>query len=239
MIHFFQTAKSRSKIIIGLIGLYMLSGCKDDPDIITPYPNPSASNYELHCIDKENRVIVYNGSLTEVENNEIEFGKSTFTFQTNTNTLSLGQAYKVLFEETIYTLYKSSWPILSINTNNLAIEDDPKTPAYLTLIENGILSFESNMGVELRGGTSQTYPKKTYSFELWMDSLGITKNKISLLNMRKDDDWILDGMWNEPNRLRDFAAHDIWLSFGRVQNKKSDTKTGIKREYIELFINDK
>ena len=41
---------------------------------------------------------------------------------------------------------------------------------------------------------SKQYPKKSYSVELWTDEEGVQKDKQSLLGMREDDDWILDGL---------------------------------------------
>jgi hypothetical protein len=57
--------------------------------------------------------------------------------------------------------------------------------------------------------------------------------------MRRDDDWLLDGMWNEPLAIRDKSAMELWLSFGRVhyQQQEPDLQLGADRRYCELFIN--
>ena len=75
--------------------------------------------------------------------------------------------------------------------------------------------------------------------ELWKNENGDSKLKTSLLGMRVDDDWILDGMWNEPNRIRDFTSHELWLEIGRIQNPNTNIKIGISRKYCELFLNGK
>ncbi len=57
--------------------------------------------------------------------------------------------------------------------------------------------------------------------------------------MRSDDDWLLDGMWNEPLSIRDKSAMELWLDFGRVHyaDVEEDVVLGAAREYCELFIN--
>jgi len=92
-------------------------------------------------------------------------------------------------------------------------------------------------GIKLRGGSSQSYPKKSYNIELWIDKDGNQTEKLSLLGMRNDDDWILDGLWNEPIRIRDFTSHALWLEIGRTQHFGEDMKIGINRKYCELFLN--
>lgn len=108
----------------------------------------------------------------------------------------------------------------------------------MVLFENGEKTFESNIGIELRGLFSQTFPKKSYGIELWKDEAGEDTDSESLLGLRKDDDWILDGLWNEPLRLRDYTAHDLWLKMGRYPySDQVEVTLGIKRRYCELFVN--
>ena len=55
--------------------------------------------------------------------------------------------------------------------------------------------------------------------------------------MRNDDDWLLDGMWNEPLSIRDKSAMELWLDYGSVQDvDEEEILLGAAREYCELFI---
>jgi hypothetical protein len=126
-----------------------------------------------------------------------------------------------------------------LDTGDERIFDDPKIPGNLVLLARGEENFESLIGIEIRGGTSQSFPKKSFSMELWENVLGSESYKEKLLDLRKDDDWILDGLWNEPLRLRDFVSHSLWLKIGRYPHAEEEPNLtlGIEKKFCELFLN--
>lgn len=85
----------------------------------------------------------------------------------------------------------SDLPILAINTGGQAIQNDPKIEAQMQLIDNGPgmrnfvnqtnFAFEGPIGIELRGFSSQGFPKKSYGIEV-RDELGEDK-EVSLLGL--------------------------------------------------------
>src|SRR4030042_2576716 len=86
----------------------------------------------------------------------------------------------------------SNLPVFIINTTNQQIPDEPKISARLGIIYNGpgqINSifqtpnyYDGYIGIELRGNSTQHYPKKPYAIET-RDSLGENLN-VSLFGMR-------------------------------------------------------
>ena len=56
-------------------------------------------------------------------------------------------------------------PLFSITTENGAeIVDEPKVNAQMTINEKGTVSFDGRIGIEIRGSSSQSFPKKSFGF---------------------------------------------------------------------------
>lgn len=196
----------------------------------------SNKNGDSYIIDDSIRLIVYNGRNLNPEIG-IKIGNETLEVKTSDSLLKLGKSYPVEFRKSKYTLYRTELPLVSIETSNIIV-DEPKVHADMHLFENDKKPVSWDVGIELRGRISQTFPKKSYSVELWEDHAGEETLKDSILDMRKDDDWILDGLWNEPIRARDYVAHELWLKMGRYPYKEKEKITfGIKRRFCEVSIN--
>ncbi len=225
-------------VFIFMIGIF-IAGCKESETLV-PKSNKSIKvDWSVFGVDMTNRIILYNGDSKSISNSKLKIGDNEFEIQSSDNELTIGTVYDVIYGEKSFSLFYTELPIVSISTQNRKIVNDPKVNGEFYLLEKGKTFSFYHIGIELRGGVSQSYPKKSYSIELWKDKSGVDKEKVSLLEMRKDDDWILDGLWNEPLRIRDYTAHGLWLEMGRVQYKNINTKIGIDRKYCELFLNGK
>ncbi|WP_298536986.1 CotH kinase family protein [uncultured Algibacter sp.] len=97
----------------------------------------------------------------------------------------------------------------------------------------------SNIGIELRGASSQSYPKKTYDLEFWDDETGDDTDNVQFGELRSDDDWILDALYNEPLRLRSYIANKLWLDIHAPYylEDEPDAKSGANVMYVEMFLN--
>lgn len=96
--------------------------------------------------------------------------------------------------------------------------------------EETVALFEKHNGtVKLRGATSSLYPKHSYKIVL--------DEKTSFFDMRKDDDWILISLYNDPERVRNVLGANLWYTSCAGQNC-FDVINGYEFHYIELFIND-
>ena len=58
--------------------------------------------------------------------------------------------------------------------------------------------------------------------------------------MRSDDDWILDGMYNEPLRLRSHIATNLWTKIHEpyYSEKEPKAKSGFEVKFVEVFKNN-
>ncbi|MHA1723660.1 MAG: CotH kinase family protein [Promethearchaeota archaeon] len=81
--------------------------------------------------------------------------------------------------------------------------------------------------IRIRGRFSATLPKKGYSLEL--------SEKISLLGMRKDDDWYLFAMYLDFTRMRYKLSFDLW---NNLRNLNDQTPPLPESRYVKLYINN-
>jgi hypothetical protein len=135
------------------------------------------------------------------------------------------------------TFTDSNLPIVVITTeNNDPIIDDPRIIAHMGVIDNGpgvqnnltdpYTNYDGRIEIEIRGSTSQQYPKKGYGFET-QDSLGVNA-QIALLGMPVENDWILYGPYPDKTLIRNVLTFDLARKMGHYA---SDTR------YCELVIN--
>ncbi|OEK07694.1 hypothetical protein A8C32_17090 [Flavivirga aquatica] len=160
-----------------------------------------------------------------------------YTFSTVPNNINYTNSYIVNGSSKQYILYFTQLPIISIDTPN-TILDDPKVLANFTYSDDEQV-LTSNIGIELRGGSSRSYPKKTYDLEFWEDDNGEDTHNVQFKNLRSDDDWILDALYNEPLRLRSYTSSKLWLSMHTPYYLKDEpeAKAGANVEYVEMFLN--
>lgn len=103
----------------------------------------------------------------------------------------------------------SDLPIIVINTNGQEILDDPKVMADMGIINIGagirnnvtdaFNEYSGKIGIEIRGQSSQQFPMKSYSIELW-DNAGKSVNQ-SLFNLPSESDWVLYAPYNEKTLM--------------------------------------
>ena len=93
------------------------------------------------------------------------------------------------------------------------ILDDPRTTCAFSVRDaQGYSWYEGPAGVELRGRSSQGFPKKQYSVELW-DEQGEDLER-DLLGMGADEDWVLNGAYIDRAFIRNKLAFDLFQAFG-------------------------
>lgn len=169
----------------------------------------------------------------------ITFGENDYSFISSPDSLEYSNSYIVEDVNTSnqYTLYFTQLPIILIESDN-TIVDEPKVLASLVYTDDE-QTVTSNIGIELRGGSSQGYPKKTYDIEFWEDQTGNENRDVQFGELREDDDWILDALYNEPLRLRSYTASKLWKGIHTPYHidDESEAKSGADVMYVEIFLN--
>lgn len=138
----------------------------------------------------------------------------------------------------------SNLPIFIINTSGKRILDDPKIPAILRIVDNNngqrnnvidsLVLDEINIAIEIRGNSSQMFPKLQYGFET-IDSSGEDLN-ISLLGMPKESDWILYGSYDDKTLIRNVLAHKIYNDLGRYSTRTKYCELILNGNYVGVYI---
>lgn len=203
-------------------------------------------NPSMYKIDDQKKIILINQSIDDLNNNlESPLNAITledeYSFDESINSLEIGKAYSVtdITSSEKYKLYITELPIIHITTEN-TIVDEPRVLAHFNMVENDGTITDSNIGIEYRGGTSQSYPKKSLRIEFWEAEDDTETKDVSLLGLRSDDDWNLQAMYNEPLRMGNKTTHDLWRKINELHYKDDEPEAinGVRMKYVELFINN-
>lgn len=195
-------------------------------------------------IDNKHKIIVWHeknlDSINAINNNttRLKFDDS-FTLNDASKQLSYSQGISVSNGDD-YVLYISKIPLIHIKMDTSEINNNTKIPGSFTYFNNHDY-IESTMGVRYRGNLSLSFPKKSFDLEFWTDSTSKEKKDIKFKGMRSDDDWILDGMFNEPLRLRSHISTNLWTKIHEPYYilKEPKAKSGFEVKYVEVFKNNK
>lgn len=181
--------------------------------------------------------------------NAIKFeGKTVLNnSQLNIGTVSKNTYHKirVIYEngDSIdFDLQYTLLPIVSIEHFEKEIVDEPKILAKFTLSDPEKCCTNNEFcGIELRGASAQSTPKHSYGFKLYSDYEGNSNKSISLLNIRKNDNWILDGIYSDKSCARNRVSFDLWNQIQRDSHQRGRNIlfSSVEGKYVELFINNK
>lgn len=147
-------------------------------------------------------------------------------------------SYQVTQGGVAYAVYFTQLPVIRLSTR-YQIADTPSVPARLVLTEMSGRQVQADLGIEYRGGSSQSFPKKSFELSFWADSTGAASTDVALLGMRTDNKYNLQALYNEPLRFRSKVANALWQDIHPIyyQAQEPDAKNGIAMEYAEVFVN--
>ncbi len=130
----------------------------------------------------------------------------------------------------------SNLPIIFINTNGQSIPDNPKISADFKIVDNGsgnrnysndsVFAYQGNIGIELRGSSSGSAPKKSYGFETW-NSLNVPMDT-SLLGMAVESDWCLLANYYDKTLMHNVLSYKLANETGHYAPHT---------RYCEVFLN--
>lgn len=141
------------------------------------------------------------------------------------------------FQVTLGQIFVSSdLPLIVINTGGQAILDEPKIIADMGIIWNGpgkrntlndpMNNYKGKIGIEIRGSSSQMFPKKSYSVET--KSGDLASADVSLLGMPAENDWVLYAPYTDKTMIRDVMTYTLDASLGHWSPRC---------RFVELFLN--
>ena len=139
----------------------------------------------------------------------------------------------------------SNLPIFVITTeNNAKIIDEPKITAHLGIINNedqelnfltdSYTDYDGLIGIERRGNGTQQFAKVSYGFETRKEDG--SNNNVSLLNMPKENDWILYGPFLDKSLIRTNLIYHLGNQMGYYASRTRFCELIVNDDYLGLYI---
>lgn len=140
---------------------------------------------------------------------------------------------------------QSNLPIVVINTvNETAIPNDPKIDAVMGIIYNGegnlnlttdpYNEFYGAIGIEIRGSSSSTFPKKGYGLETrGPDS---SNYNVSLFDWPADNDWVLHAPYSDKSLIRNVLTYELGNRMGRYAPRTKLCEVVLNGEYQGVYV---
>lgn len=142
-----------------------------------------------------------------------------------------------------FSFSSSNLPIVLIDTYGQEIPDDPKIQVGMKIIDNpggernhvdDPPAYDDFAGIEIRGSSSQMFPKKSYGFETW-DEQG-EEIKVSLLGMPEESDWILNANYSDKTLCRNTLAYQVAHNLGHYSTRYRHVEVVINGIYKGVYI---
>ena len=130
-----------------------------------------------------------------------------------------------------YQIVFTGMPAMMIDTINGEKIGDELVGAQMCLFDlkfPGKEYLQSTCQVAIRGDSSRRFDKKGYKLVL--------DEKLSLLGMRTDEDWILAALYDDDGLIHTKFSYDVWRDIAKDNSVKKDD--GTTMEFVELFCND-
>jgi len=138
----------------------------------------------------------------------------------------------------------SNLPLVVINTNGQTILDTPKITADMGIIWNGpgkrnslndpMNDYNGKIGIEIRGSSSQMFPKKSYGFET-RSTDGLDLN-VSLLGMPEENDWILYAPYTDKSMIRDVLSYTLYAALGSYSPRCHYVELVLDGSYEGVYV---
>ena len=138
---------------------------------------------------------------------------------------------------------QSNLPIVIIDTFGEEIVNDPRITAHMGIINNetGINQiddpfngYDGLISIEIRGSSSQSFPKKQYALET-QDSEGENLN-VPVLGMPEENDWILHAPYSDKSLLRNYLSYELAHDMGKYASRTRFCELVINGDYKGLYI---
>jgi hypothetical protein len=145
--------------------------------------------------------------------------------------------------ESPFIFNESNLPIVVIDTDGQEILDDPRIVVHMGIIDNDSAinniddpfnGYDGQISIEIRGSSSQMFPKKQYALET-QDIDGENLN-VSILGMPEENDWILHAPYSDKSLLRNFLAYELARDMGRYASRTRFCELVINGDYKGLYI---
>lgn len=142
--------------------------------------------------------------------------------------------------------FSSNLPLIVINTNGQTIQDETRIVADMGIIDNSVNGedrneltdpfngYEGKISMEIRGESSQMFPKKSYSLET-QDADGNNLN-VALLGMPAENDWVLYAPYTDKTMMRDVLTFKFGNDLGDYAPRTRYAEVVINGDYKGVYV---
>ena len=140
--------------------------------------------------------------------------------------------------------FTSNMPIIVIDTYGVSIPDEPKIPGFMGIIDNGpgqvnnindpFNHYNGHIGIEIRGQSSQRFPKKAYSMETRKAS-GENQN-VPLLGMPSENDWVLYAPYSDKSMLRNTMTFEMARQMTGYASRTRYCEVVVNGDYKGIYV---
>lgn len=142
------------------------------------------------------------------------------------------------------TLDSSELPIVIIHTQGQQIIEDKKINALMEIKYNGANNityvndsaniYNGNIGIEIRGATSASYPQRPYGLET-RDTSG-ANNNVSIVGMPAENDWVLLSNFNDRSLIRNPLAFKLFGDMGNYSVRTQLCEVLVDTNYKGIYM---
>ena len=137
-------------------------------------------------------------------------------------------------EEPIVLLPENKLPQVYIQTNGAEIVDEPKVDAQMIISVNDVVDYDGAIGIEIRGSSSQMFPKKQFGLET-RDAANEDLN-VSLLGFPEEEDWILYAPYSDKTLMRNVLMYDLSRDIDRYASRAKFVEVTINDNYNGVYV---
>jgi len=160
---------------------------------------------------------------------------------------------RIFFElDQTFADFNSNLPIVLIDSReyDFSSDDDPRTDYPSQPVCAGIYAigedgragvmdsaqFIGRAGMNVRGASSKTWPKKQYKLETWNEE--DEDRDVSLLGMPADADWFLNAPFFDKSLMRNDFVYHFWKQLGYYSPRTRFVEVFLKPDPTEAFSMD-
>jgi hypothetical protein len=141
---------------------------------------------------------------------------------------------ETLKADTIEEASLKSLPLISINTKGNTIVDEPKVSANLTITQGDSLIETHQIGIEIRGSSSQMFDKKSYGFETW--DANDEDLDASVGGFPEEEDWILYGPYSDKSLIRNVLIYQLSNAMGQYASRTDFYELKINESFLGTYV---
>jgi len=115
-----------------------------------------------------------------------------------------------------------------------SIPNEPKVAGRMTVRDGTRIDDRGRVAIELRGQSSQMFPKKSWSLET-RTARGGNRN-VSLLGLPEENDWVLYAPYNDKSLMRNVLAYETARRIGRYASRTRFVELTLNGRYHGVYV---